>query len=116
MSVPAEPVIAWERLSPVALAPGVSARLLHLDRLMLTQVTLDPGAPLPEHDHPHEQIGTLVAGGLRLTIDGVAHALSPGDAYRIPSGVRHAALAGEDGAVVVEAFSPLREDWVALAG
>jgi quercetin dioxygenase-like cupin family protein len=40
--------------------------------------------------------------------------LNPGDTYTIPSNVPHDAVAGPDGATVVDVFAPPREDWKKL--
>jgi quercetin dioxygenase-like cupin family protein len=37
--------------------------------------------------------------------------LMPGDTYNIPTHVSHDAVAGPDGATVVDVFVPVREDW-----
>ena len=37
---------------------------------MLSLVTLTPEAVVPEHSHPHEQMGMMVSGTLDLTIAG----------------------------------------------
>jgi quercetin dioxygenase-like cupin family protein len=47
---------------------------------------------------------------MEFEIDGVTHDLRPGDAWMIPGGVPHEARAIEK-CVVIEAFSPPREDW-----
>ncbi len=43
---------------------------------------------LPPHAHKG-QWGTVIAGELALTIDGVTRTLHPGDSYDIPSGALH---------------------------
>jgi quercetin dioxygenase-like cupin family protein len=40
--------------------------------------------------------------------------LAAGGTWRIPPNVPHEVQAGPDGAVVVDVFSPPREDWAAL--
>jgi hypothetical protein len=40
--------------------------------------------------------------------------LGPGGTWRISSNVVHDGVAGPDGAVVVDIFSPIRSDWDAL--
>jgi len=69
------------------------------------------GSVIPAHDHPHEQTGLLLSGRIVLTIDGLDHEAVPGDGWCIGSGVPHAARAIED-SVVVEVFSPVREDYL----
>ena len=85
--------------------------LVHGDKTLMAEFRLKRGADLPGHHHPHEQIGYLVSGRIDLTIDGVVHAVYPGDSWCIPGGVVHSAVAHED-AIAVEVFAPVREDYL----
>jgi len=92
--------------------PGVQLKtLVHGDRTLLTEVRLAAGAVVPEHAHPHEQTGYLVSGRLRFTVAGEAVEVGPGDSWSLPGDQPHAATALED-TVVVEVFSPVREDYL----
>jgi quercetin dioxygenase-like cupin family protein len=93
------------------LAPGVRAKPLFGDGAMLNLLEFDPGATVPAHDHPHEQLGLVLAGELVLQIQGVDHELGPGDAYQIPGGVEHAAWTTDVGCRVLDVFQPVREDY-----
>ena len=77
-------------------------------------VELAPGAIVPEHRHEHEQLGMCIEGSITFTIDGERRALGPGGTWRIPSNLPHDAVAGPEGAIVVDIFSPVRADWDAL--
>ncbi len=85
--------------------------LVHGEKTLLAEFRLDKGAVLPDHRHPHEQTGYLVAGRLELTIGGQTHLVEPGDSWCIPGDTGHSAIARED-SVAVEAFSPVREDYL----
>jgi quercetin dioxygenase-like cupin family protein len=78
---------------------------------MLNLIELAPGARVPEHDHPHEQLGYVLEGELVLAIAGVEHRLGPGDAYAIPGGVEHAASSDGGPCLVLDVFQPVREDY-----
>ena len=97
-------------VSAIELAPGVTARPLFGDGAMLNLVELEPGAGVPVHSHPHEQLGHVLQGELELTIAGELHVLAPGDAFQIPGGVEHAARS-EVGCIVMDVFQPVREDY-----
>ena len=45
---------------PRELAPGVTARIASGEKVMLSLVTLAPNAVVPDHAHPHEQMGMMV--------------------------------------------------------
>lgn len=96
---------------PVEMLPGVVRRTLTAgDKMMLIEVTLDPGAVVPSHTHPHEQTGYVVSGRMRLQIAHEVQDLNPGDAYMIPGGVEHQATALEP-LVIIDVFSPPREEY-----
>ncbi len=96
------------------LIEGVALKnLAHGDKTHLTQVKLEKGAVIPEHHHPHEQTGYLLSGKLRF-FSGEEEAIAlPGDSWSFPGGTRHGAEAMED-TIVLECFSPLREDYLNL--
>jgi quercetin dioxygenase-like cupin family protein len=98
-------------IAPRTLAPGVTAKIASGEKVMLSLVTLEPNASVPTHSHPHEQMGMLVSGTLELTVAGEARAIPGNGVYLIPGGTPHAAKAGSDGAVALEAFSPPREEY-----
>jgi len=91
------------------IAPGVRIRTFWGERMLISVVDLDPNAVVPEHNHEHEQCGTVISGEMALTIGGETRHLKPGDTYLIPSGVDHMARTGEGPARVLDVFSPVRE-------
>ncbi len=96
---------------PVEMLPGLVRRTLaDGESLMLCEFTFEADVEIPTHSHPHEQVGYVVSGRIRLTVGGQSRELGPGDSYRAPSGVPHSALTLEP-AVVVDTFSPPREDY-----
>jgi quercetin dioxygenase-like cupin family protein len=113
--VPAPRLFRLDAIAPFALAEGVRARALFGDAAMLNLVELDPGAVVPEHSHPHEQLGIGLRGLITMVIDGTERPMGPMDAMHIPSGVVHAGVAGPEGALVLDVFTPIREDFRALA-
>lgn len=92
----------------------VQARVIAGDQASLALVELQPGALVPGHQHEHEQLGMCLAGSIEFTVDGEQRLLGPGGTWRIPSNAPHHAVAGPDGAVVVDIFSPVRADWFDL--
>jgi quercetin dioxygenase-like cupin family protein len=100
-----------DAIVPRQLAPGVTAKIASGEKVMLSLVTLAPGAVVPEHAHPHEQMGMLVSGSMELTVSGQTRTLSGNAIYLVPGGVLHKALAGPEGAVALDVFSPPREEY-----
>jgi quercetin dioxygenase-like cupin family protein len=93
------------------LFPGVAIETVAGEGLMLSAVTFDPDSTVPDHAHPHEQMGLLLSGRLEFTIGGVTRILSPGDFWRIPGGVVHSARSLEGAAVALDVFHPVRDDY-----
>jgi len=92
-------------------AEGIEMRVIHGERLTLAYFTFTPGTPLPEHHHPHEQIGTVVRGAIEVTIAGETRTVSAGGAYHIPANAVHSARCLQGPAEVIEVFAPVREDF-----
>lgn len=100
-----------ENIAPKVLAPGVTAKIASGEKLMFSLVTLAPNAVVPTHSHPHEQMGMMVSGTMEFTIAGETRVFSGNELYLVPGGVPHAAKAGPEGAVALDAFSPPREEY-----
>ena len=105
------PFSTLESLIPMKFAEGVHLRIMHGERVMMSFVSLDPGGIVPEHSHPHEQMGMGVEGAFELAIEGEARVIRRGDVYLIPSNVRHSARGLNGPAVALDIFSPVREDY-----
>ena len=96
---------------PRELVPGVTAKIASGERIMFSLVTLEPNAVVPEHSHPHEQMGMMVSGTMEFSIAGETRTFSGDEIYLVPGGVPHKAVAGPDGAVALDVFSPPREEY-----
>ncbi|MFL5743166.1 MAG: cupin domain-containing protein [Niastella sp.] len=92
------------------IVPGLYGRFVHGDTMTLSFVDIQPGARLPEHSHPHEQITYLIEGELEMVIGGEKMLLTPGMVHVIPGNVPHSAIA-RTFVKVLDAFSPVREDY-----
>lgn len=104
------PLIALQSLPVREIFPGFRARLVHTDRVTHSWVEIDEGAAFPEHEHPHEQIVSVIDGTLELTVDGTTHALERGAVFVIPPHVLHKGRALTP-CRVLDAFAPGRDDY-----
>jgi len=93
------------------LVPGVTARPMWGERIMMSVIEIGPNAVVPEHAHPHEQAGTVLYGEFEFTIGGVAKKIKTGDAYIIPGNVPHSLVNGPGLSVALDIFSPPREGY-----
>ena len=113
MSARGPQFVRFEDVRAFELAAGVTARPLFGEGAMLNLIEFEPGADVPEHEHPHEQLGLVLRGTQVLVVGGVEHPLGPMEGYVLPGGVRHAAHCGPEGATVLDVFRPVREDYLA---
>ncbi|HUQ23676.1 MAG TPA: cupin domain-containing protein [Gaiellaceae bacterium] len=93
---------------------GVTARAVHGERLTLALVELDPDAVVDEHSHDHEQLGMVIRGSIRFRVGDEERELGAGETWSIPSNTPHRAVAGPDGASVLDLFAPPRSEWEQL--
>jgi quercetin dioxygenase-like cupin family protein len=90
---------------------SVAVRTVDGERLTLGVVELDANALVPEHRHDHEQLGMVLQGSVEFRVGDVTRRLEAGGTWCIPSNVPHEVKVGPEGAVVVDVFAPVREDW-----
>jgi quercetin dioxygenase-like cupin family protein len=93
------------------LAPGVNARIFPGVHVMLSVVTLEPGSVSPVHAHPNEQWGVCLEGEWVRIQDGVEHQVKAGDFWQTPPNVPHGGRTGDTRCVVLDIFSPPREEY-----
>jgi quercetin dioxygenase-like cupin family protein len=104
-----------DAIREVPLLEGISARFITGSRIMFSFVRLAPGAVMPDHNHPHEQLGYVLEGSLVLNLAGDERTPQAGEAYAIPGGVTHRAVGGPDGCLALDAFNPPREEYLERA-
>ena len=110
--------VKFDDVKAFDLAEGVYGRPLFGEGAMLNLIEFEAGSTVPVHSHPHEQLGVVLRGMQALVVGGEAHELGPMEGYVIPGGVEHSAYCGPEGALVLDVFQPVREDyferWTAL--
>ena len=86
-------------------------RLAGGDRANVQRFAIDPGAVVPEHSRPHEQVGYVIEGELTFTVDGEERVVGPGDSYVLAGDEPHRAEnRSGDRAISLDVFSPPRDD------
>ncbi len=95
------------RLSPF---PGVTMHTFESQTMTLSVVDMQPGAVIPQHQHPHEQIGYMVEGSGVFRIGEQTHQVLAGQMWRIPGNMPHEVIAGPEGLRAIDVFHPIRQD------
>jgi len=79
------------------------------DRMSVLHYHIEPGAAVPEHSHPHEQVGYVISGQGEFSGPDGAERLSEGDSYLLPGDEPHKVEnIGTDILEGIDVFSPPR--------
>lgn len=103
-------VIQLSDISGQELLDGAVARFVHADTMTIAYWSFEPGAPLPEHSHPHEQVTNVLNGVFELTVEGETTRLGPDSVAVIPCGAVHSGEAVTR-CRIIDVFHPVREDY-----
>jgi N-acetylglutamate synthase-like GNAT family acetyltransferase/quercetin dioxygenase-like cupin family protein len=93
--------------------PGAAKWAVALERAMLTYFEVEPHSKFEAHRHESEQITLVLEGELFFEIAAKRIAARAGDVIAIPSNAEHSAWTEERGARAVDAWSPVRRDYLA---
>jgi quercetin dioxygenase-like cupin family protein len=84
------------------------------ERMNVQHFHIEPGAVVPEHSHPNEQVRFVARGTFTFRVDGDEHVVGAGDSYVVPADEPHeAANLTEEPVRGIDVFSPPRDepDW-----
>jgi quercetin dioxygenase-like cupin family protein len=105
----------WSSHPSEPIAEGIERQMISGERLMICRLSIAPRTVTPVHSHPHEQITIVERGRVLFIVAGVERSASAGDVLFFPSGIAHGATMGDGPVVLVDIFSPPREDFLADA-
>ena len=94
------------------LGGGITRQILgYGPELMIVRVWFDKGAVGEVHAHPHSQSTYIESGTFEVFIDGTRQVLGAGDSFYIAPHQDHGAVCLDPG-VLIDTFSPAREDFL----
>lgn len=100
-------------VKPNIVGSGATRKILGVGgKLMMVEVTFKKGAVGDVHKHYHEQVSYVAKGKLEFNLNGEKKVLTPGDSIYIDSDCVHGLVALEEGSVIVDIFTPQREDFL----
>src|ERR1700730_11964242 len=98
----------------IEICPGIKRQTVTSGKAMYQMLAeLEPGSKMPEHRHPQEQIVHLLAGRMKLIVEGTPHEMRPGDSIYLASNVPHGVETIEK-TRVLDTFSPPRDEYLAI--
>jgi quercetin dioxygenase-like cupin family protein len=102
----------WSSIPVEQVEAGIERQMIVGEHLMICRLRLAPGLVTPAHDHPHEQMTLVERGSALFTIGDQQRVAHAGDVLYFPSGTWHGATMLDEEVVLVDIFSPIREDFL----
>jgi quercetin dioxygenase-like cupin family protein len=102
----------WRTLPVERIADGIERQMLWGERLMVCRLTLQPHVVTPVHSHPHEQMTIVERGRVKFFIEDQERIASAGDILHFPGDIRHGATMLDEEVVLIDIFTPVREDFL----
>ena len=87
--------------------------LIYGKEILAIQFKSTAGSVHSMHNHPNEQLGFIISGRVKFTVDGESFEVGAGDSYCIPGDAMHQGEVLED-VVGIETYAPPRDDYKAL--
>ena len=102
----------WTSIPVEQLDEGIQRQMIVGENVMICRLRLAPNVVTPAHDHPHEQITLVERGRVLFTIGDEQRLAKEGDVLHFPSGTWHGATMLDEEVILVDIFSPIREDFL----
>jgi quercetin dioxygenase-like cupin family protein len=106
----------WAETPAERIAEGIERQIVTGERMMICRLSFAPAVVTAVHSHPHEQMTIVERGRVRFHVAGEERLASAGDVLLFVSGVEHGATILDEPAVLIDIFSPPREDFLAARG
>jgi quercetin dioxygenase-like cupin family protein len=97
--------ITWEEQEFTEVRPGIEGATVHTPQLTAVLYRYAPGSSWEEHQHPQDQITSVICGSVDFVVAGVPIRLTPGQLAALPGGVPHSATVADRGAVTLNVFT-----------
>lgn len=102
----------WTSIPVEQLEEGIQRQMILGENLMICRLRFAPNIVTPAHDHPHEQMTLVEKGRVLFTIGSEQRIAKAGDVLHFPSGTWHGATMLDEEVILVDIFSPIREDFL----
>ena len=102
----------WATIPAERVAEGIERQMVYGDKLMVCRLRIAPHVVTAPHTHPHEQITMVERGQVRYIVAGIERLVSAGDVLHFPPHVEHGATMLDEEVVLVDIFTPVREDFL----
>lgn len=105
-------VTDWDNVPVENTAEGIERQMIVGKHIMICRFRFAPFLVTPEHTHPHEQMTLVMQGNVKFFIEGEPRIVSPGSVLHFPPNNRHGATMLDEEVILIDIFSPIREDFL----
>lgn len=104
---------SWKDVPAERINENIKRKMIWGENVMVVRWELAPKTELPEHEHVAEQVVMVHEGSVTLSFpSGESKTLGPGDMLVVPPSLPHGVVVGDEGCIVTDLFSPIREDFL----
>jgi quercetin dioxygenase-like cupin family protein len=102
-----------EEIQETFAGEGATRKILGMGgSMMMVEVTFKKGAAGAIHKHVHEQVSYIVEGSFEFNLNGDKKTVKKGDSIYIQSDELHGVVALEESSIILDVFTPQREDFL----
>ena len=105
-------VTCWDAVPVERISEGIDRQMIVGENIMICRLRFDAFVVTPAHRHPHEQMTLVMQGKVKFTLDTEERIVSAGDVLHFPSNHWHGATMLDEEVVLIDIFSPIREDFL----
>lgn len=103
----------WDSIASAEPQAGVRRQVFSGENIMMARFEIQKSSSLATHKHPHDQLTYLLQGKIRFIIGDKEIILKAGDVLHVPPNIEHGSqVLGEIPAVILDVFSPIREEFL----
>ena len=105
-------VTDWNTIPVENIAEGIERQMVVGQNIMVCRLKFQPFVVTQAHSHHHEQMTFVMQGKAKFIIESEEKIVSAGDVLHFPSNHWHGATMLDEEVVLIDIFSPIREDFL----
>jgi quercetin dioxygenase-like cupin family protein len=102
----------WDSIPFETIGEGLERQMVVGQNIMICRLRIAPHVVTPAHSHPHEQVTLVMKGKARFVLGDGEKVVSAGDVLQFPSNFWHGATMLDEEVILIDIFSPIREDFL----
>jgi quercetin dioxygenase-like cupin family protein len=105
-------VTDWSKVPVEQIADGIERQMIVGKNVMVCRFRFAPFVVTAAHRHEHEQMTFVMQGKVNFTLEDETRIMSVGDILHFPSNHWHGATMLDEEVILIDVFSPIREDFL----